>query len=901
MQHRRLWYRSGLGLALAIGMIGYPEPQTIIRAVPQSQASIEKKLSSTASVFSDTTPVSESAASSQTSSAATDSSVDEKVNNHSDSEASSDSRSSTKLEKDKKSETAMTKATRAAEMVNGTVAMTLDTNGTLHLSGGSFGTDVGNWITQTLTANGYNPTQVSKVVIEGRITTYNISNYNYLFAGLANLTTIEGLANVDLSNVTSLEYLFNEDRQLRQVDFGQRNLSRVQSFKGMFYQCSSLTTITGISQWQTTSVTDLSQMFTGCSQLVTLDLNGWDVSQVVRLVATFKDCAKLTTLNVADWSTGSLITLEDTFNGDSSLTTLPVGKWNVGKVGTLIRTFNYCSSLTSLDVANWDTRQVMVMSATFRGMSKIKSLPIDKWQTGRVHNMQLTFYEDASLENINIANWDTSQVNSLDYTFAKLSSITTLPIDNWKTSNMQSLRGTFYNSPKLTTLPIGNWDVGQVFDMNSTFTDCSGLTTLPIAGWNTKNVQNLGATFAGMISITTLPVDNWQTGKVTNMSETFRQVNKVTNLPISKWDTSHVTTMSQLFADNPQLTSLPITNWNTSSLLDVSQLFSGDSGLKTLSLSAWNTAKVTKFDAAFENTNLDKLDLSGWNTNQAQSYANTFSGKLPPKHLLLGKGFNFFNSTSWNLSDPSRESPYIGRWRSLNNNKVYTSTELMTKYDGKSIVGEFEWATGSTITVKYVDANGKSLAPDTKISGAADEAYHVKPIEIEGYLPDQPDGVKGTFTDKDETIILTYKAENVMFTSVPEKINFGNNQITGQSESYDATYDTGLSVQDNRILGSTWSLTAKLEGAFTGEKTDRPLAATLSYKNQQTGSESVLIPGFDNQIIENHQTTSHENVNVIGEKAALGTLYLKVPTDRALTDTYRATITWSINQMVPNQ
>lgn len=216
----------------------------------------------------------------------------------------------------------------------------------------------------------------------------------------------------------------------------------------------------------------------------------------------------------------------------------------------------------------------------------------------------------------------------------------------------------------------------------------------------------------------------------------------------------------------------------------------------------------------------------------------------------------------------------------------------MTKYDGKTIVGEFEWATGNTITVKYVDAAGKSLAPDTKISGATGDAYHIKPIEIEGYVPDQPDGVQGNFTDKDETITLMYSPGGLMFASAPQAINFGQNPITGKSESYGASYDTGLVIQDGRSIGSTWSLNATLSASgFTSKQSARPLAAVLSYKDQQTGGESILTPGVARLIVNNHQTVSNQGVNILGQKTALGALSLQVPTDRALTDTYQATVT----------
>lgn len=859
MQHRQLWYRGGLGLALALVVVGYRGSRAVIRAVPRAQLSVDQKMPSTSSVFSASKLTLQDEANNsalQVSPEAQESAGPDKQSNltsGSSTSSSGISSGSTILENAKNNQTSETATTKAAEMVNGTVKMTLDTNGTLHLSGGSFGASLGSatgsWIVKTLTANGYQPTQVSKIVIDGKITATTMTNYSYLFANLPNVTAIDGLANLNL-----------------------------------------------------TGVTDISWLFLNCSQLGALDLNSWDVSSVIRMEGTFQNCTKLVTLNVANWNTDSLQYLIDTFNGDSSLTSLPVGKWNTSKVATMMRTFTDCSSLTSLDIANWDTRVVTNMSAIFRGMSKVKSLPIDKWQTGRVVNMQLVFSGDTSLESINVANWDTSRATALDGTFAKLPNIKSLPLDNWNTSNVQTIRSTFYGDTNLTQLPIDNWNVGKVFDFNSTFSGCASLTTAPVANWNTQSATNLGYTFEGMTSLTSLPVDNWQTGNVTTMRGIFTKVSQVKNLPVGKWDTAKVVDMGQVFYGNPQLTSLPIENWNTSSATDFSQLFAEDSGLQTLSLGAWNTTKVTNFESVFQNTSLDKLDLTGWNTNSAQTYTNAFSSKLPPKRLLLGPSFNFFKSESWHLPNPSSEAPYIGKWRSLNNKKVYTSVDLMTKYDGKTIVGEFEWATGNTITVKYVDAAGKSLAPDTKISGATGDAYHIKPIEIEGYVPDQPDGVQGNFTDKDETITLMYSPGGLMFASAPQAINFGQNPITGKSESYGASYDTGLVIQDGRSIGSTWSLNATLSASgFTSKQSARPLAAVLSYKDQQTGGESILTPGVARLIVNNHQTVSNQGVNILGQKTALGALSLQVPTDRALTDTYQATVTWTLNQGVPNR
>ena len=913
MQDQRLWQWGSLGLALAVGILVSGRPQSTIEAVPQAPIETEQTMPVATSVF---TPVSSSSPSQSSHQVAAVTSAVEGQTVRAASAAQAGSSStgsfgrnhlSTTLENDRQTQRSETALTRAADMSNGTVKMTMATDGTLHLSGGAFGTSLGtitgSWIVRTLAANGYQAAQVVKIKIDDRITVKNVTSYDYLFAGLPNLTSIEGLVNLDLSSVTSLESLFKEDHQLQQVDFGQTNFTKVQSFQSMFFACSALTKVAGISQWQTASVKDISRMFAGDAQLTTLDLNGWDVSHVTSMFGMFSNCAKLVTLNVADWNTQSLLRMDDAFSGDSALTNLAVGKWNTSNVTDLTRTFTGCTSLTALDIANWDTRRVVSLASTFMGMTNLKSLPVDNWQTARVDSMQLTFYGDSNLTTLPIAKWDTGQVTSLKGTFALLKRLTALPVDNWNTSKVTSLAQTFYGDTGLTALPISRWDVSQVTDMSSVFADCSQLTTLPVANWHTQNVRGLSFAFKGMTNLTTLPIDNWNTSQVTSLGSTFNSVKALTTIPVGNWDTSQVIDMSSTFFNNPQLTSLPIAHWNTSSVTMMAQLFLDCSGLKQLDLGAWNTDKVTNFGYTFGNTALERLDLLGWNTKNAQNYVATFGGGQAPKHILLGPNFNFFNSLDWQLPAPSQVAPYIGKWRSLNDSKLYTSNELMTKYDGKTIAGGFEWATGRTITVKYADAAGNTLAPDTKITGATGEAYHIVPIAIEGYVPDQPDGVQGTFATQDETITLVYSPGKVQFKSVPGKIDFGLNPITGDTEKYGAKYDNaGLVIQDGRLLGSTWSLTAKLAATgFTGQTSTRPLAAVLSYQDRKNGTQPTLTPGAAVQIVDNYQTDAHLGVTILGTESALGALYLKVPTDQALSETYQTTVTWTLGQTVPNR
>ena len=59
----------------------------------------------------------------------------------------------------------------------------------------------------------------------------------------------------------------------------------------MFYDCSSLNNLDGISKWDTKSVTDMSEMFSRCSSLNNLDgISKWDTKSVTDMSEMFSGC-----------------------------------------------------------------------------------------------------------------------------------------------------------------------------------------------------------------------------------------------------------------------------------------------------------------------------------------------------------------------------------------------------------------------------------------------------------------------------------------------------------------------------------------------------------------------------------------------------------------------------------
>ncbi|MCL2595146.1 MAG: BspA family leucine-rich repeat surface protein, partial [Promicromonosporaceae bacterium] len=148
-----------------------------------------------------------------------------------------------------------------------------------------------------------------------------------LFAGLPNLTVINGLDYLDVSGATNMTSMFSQSSSLTSLDLSSWNTSNVTNMTRMFYRATGLTSL-NVSGWDTGRVTNMSFMFFGVNGPSTIDVSAWNTGNVVNLAQMFNGASGLITLDVSGWNTGRVTNMTSLFEGTTGLTTLDVSNWN---------------------------------------------------------------------------------------------------------------------------------------------------------------------------------------------------------------------------------------------------------------------------------------------------------------------------------------------------------------------------------------------------------------------------------------------------------------------------------------------------------------------------------------------------------------------------------------------
>ena len=167
---------------------------------------------------------------------------------------------------------------------------------------------------------------------------------------------------------------FYEYRALKQIE-GLENLntSEVKDMGGMFDDCSGLTSL-DLSHFNTQNVTNMVAMFSGCSGLPSLDLSHFNTQNVTNMYGMFSGCSGLTSLDVSHFNTQKVTDMSWMFSGCAALTSIDLKNFNTQNVTYMFEMFRGCSALTSLDVSHFNTQNVTDMSGMFGGCGALTTI-----------------------------------------------------------------------------------------------------------------------------------------------------------------------------------------------------------------------------------------------------------------------------------------------------------------------------------------------------------------------------------------------------------------------------------------------------------------------------------------------------------------------------------------------
>ena len=436
-----------------------------------------------------------------------------------------------------------------------------------------------------------------------------------------------------------------------------------------FEDLKKLVTITGLEYLNTEKVTDMYGMFYNCSSLTSLDVTHFNTANVTDMRFMFYYCSSLTSLDVTHFNTAKVTNMRYMFYNCKALTSLDVTHFNTANVTNMSNMFSYCSALTSLDVTNFNTAEVTNMSSMFASCSSLTSLDVTKFNTVNVTNMSKMFYDCVALLSLDVTNFNTANVTNMSYMFFCCSELTSLYLTNFNTEKVTDMENMFFDCSSLTTIYASSKFVTtQVSNSSGMFWYCEKLKGEEV--WTKdKATDKTFAKIEGGYFSGGIPRVKYADGTLTfflaskeTLGENEYELNSGKNLP--EWVKQHSFSITKVVFDTSFANARPtscykwfwwcdklkqvegIKNLNTKEVTDMVDMFCDCRDLSSLDVSGFNTGKVTDMSGMFyECISLKLLDVAKFNTANVKSMSNMFY-RCYNLDLLNVTNFNTANVTN---------------------------------------------------------------------------------------------------------------------------------------------------------------------------------------------------------------------------------------------------------------
>lgn len=132
-----------------------------------------------------------------------------------------------------------------------------------------------------------------------------------MFYGCSALTDIRGLQYLHTESLTDASDMFNLCSSLESLDIRGWDFCNITRMSGMFANCTSMQEILGLSELNPRgNLTHITSIFENCKQLTEIDLSTWNLNSVVNAESAFQGCESLKTIDICGWTMETLVGVE---------------------------------------------------------------------------------------------------------------------------------------------------------------------------------------------------------------------------------------------------------------------------------------------------------------------------------------------------------------------------------------------------------------------------------------------------------------------------------------------------------------------------------------------------------------------------------------------------------------
>lgn len=270
---------------------------------------------------------------------------------------------------------------------------------------------------------------------------FDFSNTKYLlntFYSHYGLTEFDFASFKNLNNSPhdlTLSYMFNRCFNLTTVNMDSLAGKSIHRMERTFVMCNNLTTVQGLENLNTDNLVKCEYLFNGCnnlSQSTAAAFTNLNLSSIEGLQYTFLNCKLISEINLSNKNLWDCVNLGSTFNNCSNLTDVNFNNTTLGDYVSLASTFYGCANLTNIDLNFNNEVHIQMMSYVFGGCHNLTNIDLTKFNLSNCNTFSNAFITCSNLINVEIPHTIINTENNIFFErmFYGCSNLTTFNLSN---------------------------------------------------------------------------------------------------------------------------------------------------------------------------------------------------------------------------------------------------------------------------------------------------------------------------------------------------------------------------------------------------------------------------------------------------------------------------------------
>ena len=426
---------------------------------------------------------------------------------------------------------------------------------------------------------------------------------------VANIVSVD-VSRLDLSSVTDMSYMFSGCTNLENADLSNRNAPLLTDINFIFNGCIKLKSV-DFTNFKTPSLTLMKSMFSECGIIESIDVSSFNTSSVTNMNRIFYGCSSLTIIDVSDFDTSSVTDMSYIFGGCSNLKYLDISNFNFEKVQSKGDMFNGVESLEYINIYNVEKNYSDIIKNNLKINNKLTVCQKDEIISGDNIDTKCCYY--------NIESGECESKNYMIVRYGKDAEYNSGFIidtysddDNKYRKNVKFIIYKDHNTKidgkeKLTISANSKIEIhfsSNLKDIQSFFSsnydnNVENIISIDLNYLDTSLITDMNSLFLGCNSLKSIDLSNKDKLKVENMNLMFLGCNSLESILLPNETISNIEKMNSMFLECSSLQSIDLSNLVTTSLTNMGKMFYRCQSLSSIDLSEFDTSLVIDMNEMF--------------------------------------------------------------------------------------------------------------------------------------------------------------------------------------------------------------------------------------------------------------------------------------------------------------